>query len=331
MDESDLVRLTAPIHRSALMSLEACLPADLRGPTTTITRIGAGASGASVYRVEAAGQAFVLKVTGEGEPLADFRQKLHIQELAANAGLAPRVVHVDEARRAIVSAFVADRSFFAFYGDPRSHEAALAQLGRTLRRVHELPLPPDAAVKDPQALLTTIWSGLAQGSPPPAFVGDAVRRVLTEEAPAADRALVLSHNDVNPTNLAYDGENILLLDWDTAGPNDPFYDLAAIAVFLRMDEGTCQRLLAAHDGEPVSELPARFIYDRRLVAVLCGAMCLHLARQSGHASATEGETLEGTPSLVDFYQRMRSGSINLGTGEGQWCFGLALVKESAAL
>jgi aminoglycoside phosphotransferase (APT) family kinase protein len=313
------------------MNLEACLPADLRGPTTTINRIAAGASGAGVYRVEAAGQAFVLKITGESEPLADWRRKLHIQQLAASANLAPRVVHVDEARRAVVSAFVADRSFPALYGDPRTHESALALLGRTVRRVHELPLPPDADAKDPREFLTNVWSGLAPGFTLPTFVGDAVERVLTEEAPARERAPVLSHNDVNPTNLVYDGENILLLDWETAGPNDPFYDLAAISVFLRMDEGTCQRLLAAHDGEPVSSLPARFTYNRRLVAVLCGTAFLHLACQRGYAGAAGGETLDSTLSLGDLYQRMQSGSLSLATGEGQWCFGLALVKASVTL
>jgi thiamine kinase-like enzyme len=313
------------------MSLEACLPTELRGPATTITRIAAGLSGAGVYRVEAAGQAFVLKISGEDEPLATWRRKLHIQQLAANAGLAPRVIHVDEARRAVVSALVVDRSFPAFYADPRTREAALAQLGRTVRRVHELPLPPEADASDPREFLATIWSGPVANFALPAFVGDAVRRVLTEQPPARERALVLSHNDVNPTNLVYDGEKLMLLDWQTAGPNDPFYDLAAISVFLRMDEGSCQRLLAAYDGEPVSRLPARFAYSRRLVAVLCGAIFLHLARQSGHAGASGGETLGSTPSLADFYQQMRAGSLSPATAEGQWCFGLALIKDSFAL
>jgi thiamine kinase-like enzyme len=313
------------------MSLEACLPTELQGPATTITRIAAGLSGAGVYRVEAAGQAFVLKISGEDEPLATWRRKLHIQQLAANAGLAPRVIHVDEARRAVVSALVVDRSFPAFYGDPRTREAALAQLGRTVRRVHELPLPPEANASDPREFLATIWSGAVANFALPAFVGDAVRRVLTEQPPARERALVLSHNDVNPTNLVYDGEKLLLLDWQTAGPNDPFYDLAAISVFLRMDEGTCQRLLAAYDGEPVSRLPAQFAYSRRLVAVLCGAIFLHLARQSGHAGASGRETLGSTPSLADFYQQMRAGSLSPATAEGQWCFGLALIKDSFAL
>jgi thiamine kinase-like enzyme len=313
------------------MSLEDCLPANLQGPTTTITRIAAGLSGAGVYRVEAAGEAFVLKISSEGEPLARWRQKLHIQQLAANARVAPRVIHADEARRAVVSAFVVDRSFPAFYGDPRTHEVALVQLGRMLRRVHELPLLPEADSRDPVEFLASLWPGLEASSPLPGFVGDAVRRMIAEQAPARERAAVLSHNDVNPTNLVYDGENLLLLDWETAGPNDPLHDLAAISVFLRMDEATCLKLLAAYDGEPSSTLPARFAYSRRLVAVLCGTLFLHLASRGGYAGATGDETLEATPSLADVYQRMRSGVLSVATGEGQWRFGLALVKASLAL
>src|SRR5262245_10648691 len=102
---------------SPTTDLPACLPAELRGPTTTITRIAAGLSGAGVHRVEAAGRSFVLKVAAETEPLAGWRGKLHVLELAAGAGLAPRVVHADEARRAVLSDFVVDRSFPALYGD----------------------------------------------------------------------------------------------------------------------------------------------------------------------------------------------------------------------
>lgn len=314
-----------------IANLLDCLPADLRESSTTLTPIAAGLSGAGVYRVEAAGQAYVLKISGGDEAPAEWRHRLQMRQLAAAAGLAPRVIHADQARRAVVSAFVVDRSFPAFYGDPRTREAALLQLGQTLRRVHALPLPPAATAQDPRALLSTIWSRLLAPFALPDFVADAVRHVLLEAAPAADRAPVLSHNDVNPTNLVYDGERVLLLDWETAGPSEPFYDLAAIAVFLRMDEATCLRLLSAYDGTPVATLPARFAYDRRLVAVLCGAASLHLARSSGHAGATGTETLDTVLSLGEFYQNLRTGALSLRTAEGQWCFGLALVKASASL
>jgi aminoglycoside phosphotransferase (APT) family kinase protein len=165
----------------------------------------------------------------------------------------------------------------------------------------------------------------------PAFVGEAVRRLLTEDPPPAERAVVVSHNDVNPSNFVYDGENLLLLDWNIAAPNDPLYDLATVSVFLRMDDETCRRLLAAYDGAPVSGLSPRFAYNRRLVAVLCGTSFLHLARHGGHAGANGGETLESTASLGDFYQRMRAGAVSLAAADGQWAFGLALVKAGAEL
>ena len=236
------------------MHLEACLPAALRGPTTTIARVSAGLSGAGVYRVDAGAAAYVLKVSGDDEPLDRWRRVLHIRRLAADAGLAPRIVHVDEGRR-----------------------------------------------------------------------------VLAEEPPAGGEPSVLSHNDVNPSNVVYDGERLLFFDWETAGPNDRYYDLATVSPFLRMDEATCLRLLSAHDGEPVTRLPARFLHDRRLVAALCGATVMPLARERGHPGATGSETLDAAPTLGEFYARMQSGAVSIATAEGQWGLGMALVKEGAAL
>jgi aminoglycoside phosphotransferase (APT) family kinase protein len=197
--------------------------------------------------------------------------------------------------------------------------------------VHELPIAADAKANSPRTLLEAIWSELPSTFPLPPFVGDAVQRALSENAPAVERALVFSHNDVHPANLIYDGKTLLLVDWDTSGPNDRFYDLAAIAVFLRMDDATCQKFLAAYDTRPISTLPARFNDTRRMAAILCGSTFLRKAWQSGHVGATGLETLENTLSLADFYQRLRAGELNPATPGGLWSFGLALVKVGAGL
>jgi aminoglycoside phosphotransferase (APT) family kinase protein len=310
--------------------LEAHLPPDLAGPATTITPIAAGLSGAGVYRVEAAGQPFVLKVAAESEGAADWHRTLHFQRLAAAAGLAPRIVHVDEPGRAVLSVLVVDRSFRAFYLDPRTREAALAQLGATVRRIQALPLPADAPRRDPREILAHVWNDLLPGFAIPGFAADAIQRALADDPPAPERPLVLGHNDLNPTNFVFDGEAILVLDWATAGPADAFYDLAVLALFLRMDEATCLRLLSACEGAPVGELPYAFVHSRRLAAAFCGAYQLHIARGMKHPGATGAETLDAALSLGDFYQRLRSGALQIATAEGLWTFGLALLKESLA-
>lgn len=310
------------------LSLDAALPEHLRGPATSITKIAAGLSGAGVYRVDANGELFVLKIATASEPFADWRRRLGIQQLAADAALAPRIVHVDASRRAVVSTFVVDRGFPLFYRDPATHDAAFAQLARLIRRVHELPPPPDVAPSDARTRVASLWVGL-RNFPMPAFVADAIGHALAGEPPPG-REFVLSHNDVNPSNLVYDGEKIMLVDWDAAGVNDPFFDLAAASIFLRMDAATSARLLAAYDDAPVGDLPSRFVYNRRIIGALFGALAMTFAQKSGHPGRTEPASLDDVRSLADFYQRLRSGAVSLATADGGWEFTLALLKESIA-
>jgi aminoglycoside phosphotransferase (APT) family kinase protein len=301
------------------MTLDACLPQHLRGPGTSVTRMAMGFSGAAVYRVDAAGQTFVLKITDQAAPIDAWRRALRIQELAAGASLAPQIVHVDGERRAIVTAFVVDKSFGALFYNPPTRDTALDLAATTLKRVHQIPAP-DSEYRDPLTFLSTTWAPMATDAGVPSFARDAIQRLLAEKPPSLDRAMVLSHNDVNPTNLRYDGERVRLLDWDVAALNDPWYDLATLAMFFRMDDSACRRLLATYDGESSELLPERFVYNRRLVAILCGAAFLGTGTQGA-------ETLEDTPALGEIYRRMMSGALNLAAPEGRRAFGLALIKE----
>jgi aminoglycoside phosphotransferase (APT) family kinase protein len=312
------------------MHLEDCLPPAVRDAGATITRIAAGLSGAGVYRVESAGATLVLKVSSDAEPLAAWQRRVRIHSSAADAGVAPRVVHVDEKRRAVVSEFIADQGFPLLFRNPARHDRAVALLGETLRRVHDIAPPEGAAPDDGRVLLAEVEQRLDGRDAVPDFVRDGIRRVLGDEPPPPDQAPGLSHNDVNPSNLAYDGERLVLLDWDVAGVNDPTFDLATIALFLRMDEPTSLAMLSAHDGTRITELPARFIYNRRLAGMMCGALGVDMALRRGHPGASAATTIESTMALGDFYQAMRSGRLNLATPDGQWAFGLALVKESLA-
>ena len=88
------------------MSLEACLPPSLRGSETRMTRISDGISGAQIYRVDADGRAFVLKIAAPDEDQRSWHRTLEIRRRAAAAGLTPELIHVEEARRAVLTPMV---------------------------------------------------------------------------------------------------------------------------------------------------------------------------------------------------------------------------------
>jgi aminoglycoside phosphotransferase (APT) family kinase protein len=49
---------------------------------------------------------------------------------------------------------------------------------------------------------------------------------------ARDPRRVVSHNDVNPGNILWDGAHAWLVDWEVTGLGHPYYDLATLALFL---------------------------------------------------------------------------------------------------
>ena len=303
-----------------------CLPEALQLPTTIVTRIAAGMSGAGVYRVDAGNEHFVLKITTPIEPVAAWKRTLHVQQAAAAAGIAPLIHHVDESRRAVLSALIVDRSFPAQLGSPVTRAAAVAALGEMLARLHALPIPRTAAAADPRCALGAIWHAFPAVFTVPAFVRTAVAQLLDELPRAGTETLVMSHNDVNPSNLVFDGERLMLLDWQTAAPNGEYYDLGAIAMFFRFDDDTSRQLIAAHDNELIDALPAAFNYSRRAAAVLSGTAALNAARLRGHVGGEAA--VESTTSLGELYAQLRNGTLDIATTNGQWSFGLALVKES---
>jgi len=145
---------------------------------------------------------------------------------------------------------------------------------------------------------------------------------------AKDPRRVLSHNDVNPGNVVWDGTRAWLVDWDVAGLGHPYYDLATLALFLRLEDGVALDLCARHDGAPLDDRSrASFRALRKLVGLLCGLTFLGLVED---LTVLPVKTLDGTPSLGDCYAAMRAGQVDLQSPRGRLAMGLALIKEGLA-
>ena len=98
-------------------------------------------------------------------------------------------------------------------------------------------------------------------------------------------------------------------------------------MFLRLDDAAALDLLARQENALISPDQAdTFRALRRLGAVFCGTMFLYLA---GDLSAVP-QHLDETPTLLQFYARLRTGELALRTPLGQAMFGAAMLKEGLA-
>ncbi|WP_250034697.1 phosphotransferase [Paractinoplanes maris] len=142
---------------------------------------------------------------------------------AAGFDAAPRALGFDDQGREMLT-YLPGETFAGRDSPPgwASADAMLAQVGRWLRRVHDLTAgftpPPDEH-----------W-----------FIGGTM-----------GPGLIIGHQDASPYNAVVDGDRLIgFCDWDVAGPSTPDWDLAFSAL-------TWVPLASPHDGGPVSEQDRR--------------------------------------------------------------------------
>jgi Ser/Thr protein kinase RdoA (MazF antagonist) len=200
-----------------------------------------------------------------------------------------------------------------------------ARAGDLLGRLHACAVPPhDEAdpwydtVPDPATWAQLADSALARHAPWAAsLAGRAglLRELSAVVTPQADDPLITCHRDLHPDNVLVDGSGeLVLLDWDDAGPASPGRELARLLADWHVHDGqpdaaAVRRTLAAYQA---AGGPGR-IRDEQSFAMLiaCTLNFLHAqasvaldpAAATGHrqhASAEISETLARlpTPGLI---------------------------------
>ena len=304
------------------------LPESKVGAVRRVEALTAGRSGAMVYAVTTSRGDYVLRVQSAALEPAVFTEHLRILLRAAEVRVAPPIVHVDESTRAVVSARIQGAPLPAALANPAQREAVLLSVVDQLRALHALDKSGIAA-RDPVPYTRAAWE---KGRERPGFPAwarnlgpalDGFAAMLTKDA-----RRVVSHNDLNPGNFLWDGERAWLVDWDVSGLGHPHYDLATLAMFLRLGDDEAFALAVRHDGAPLDDISrATFRSLRQLVALLCGLTFLSLVPD---LTVREAPTLADAPSLGDIYQGMRTGQLDMRTPYAQLSMGLALLALGVA-
>ena len=301
-----------------LAAIARFLPDGYVWSVTAAERLSGGLSGADVWAVTTTRGHFVLRVT-TGTAGASWAKQLRIQRLAGAVGVAPPVLHVDEAAQAVVSVR-AQGIPLAAVGDPQQRASALASVVTQIRALHALE-PADLPERDPlyEARVQHSIQRIRPGVPHWAAALDPLLDSLAAIV-ATDPRRVVSHLDLNPGNILWDGTRAWFVDWDVAGLAHPFYDLAVLAMFLNLDDAAAYRLLAAQEHGAVDE-NARTVFAalRRTAAILCGHVFAGMVPDLAILPAA-------APTLPEFYAALRTGALSLADARGRGAFAMALLK-----
>lgn len=279
---------------------------------SAVQPITTGAS-ASIYRIEIGGRPWLLRLESlRRDEVRDPERAYVCMRSAAEAEIAPAVLHADAAAGVAIMAFVVSRPLDEFSGGP---EALARALGDLAARLQATPVFP--AVADYPSLIgglldqlrrTGLYGGLLDPH------RDGFER-LRAAYPWDEQRLVSSHNDPHPGNLLFDGERLWLIDWETAYRNDPALDLAIMTMYRAGTPELQEALLQAWGGRPSDpELRARVYLMRQLAKLFYGcANGLYLSEMRPDLVETD----MAAPTPAEFSAAIRDGRLIQNSPEAQ--------------
>jgi thiamine kinase-like enzyme len=202
------------------------------------------------YRVGLGGETYVVRVCGKNTSVLgiDRRNECEATRIAAGLGVAPDVVAFLPDEDVLITRFVSG----APLGDGElGDEPFLSQIARMLRVLHDGP--PFAASFDAFAVVVEHRDAiLERGGREPRQYAEAAAAAeqIAAALSGADHVAVPCHNDLLSGNVLRDGERLSLVDWEYAGMNDRFFDLANLSVNNGLTPGEEARLLSVYFDEP---------------------------------------------------------------------------------
>lgn len=216
----------------------------------------------------------------------DRQQEFNYQSRAFRLGLAAEPLLLDPRHRWMLCRFAPGRT--PIHDTPLTLEQ-LAQLGQLLGQLHRCTVPASRASLGER--IDGYWQVFVDKHQ------DGHRQRWQRIRPVIEQLsneLVmdrLCHNDLNPGNLLFDDQQLLLLDWEYADSNDPHFDLASVICEFQLSTAQQQHLLTAyHKTGNVHVDPSRL--DRACIGYL--TLCWlwhayhgHLQPSSHHDAAMQ--------------------------------------------
>jgi len=184
-----------------------------------IEKIETQFEGNELYRIGTDGGVFAVRRMdrGDGDPLSEYV----ISSMAAKIGIAPQIYCFDPENLLMVSQWIEGES------KQRLNADELISLVKTLKTLHSVKFSE-------QNIQTVDLKTLVKQN-----------EIISEAFDICDRypgSKALCHNDPNPRNIIWRNKQPYLIDFEYAGLNDVYFDLAAVSVEFGLSE-VAQRLM----------------------------------------------------------------------------------------
>ncbi len=254
------------------------------------------------------GKKYIMRIPGEGtDRLIDRRQEALVYQSIREKGLCDEITYLDPENGYKITGFLED----ARACDPQDPDDTRRCMQR-LRAFHEMRLTVghDFDIFGQIEFYEHLWAGMPSAYRDYPRTKEQVFSLKPYiDAHAKDK--VLTHMDAVPDNFLFvknaDGtEDILLIDWEYAGMQDPLVDVAMFCIYSLYDREQTDDLIDAYFPEGCRRQDRILIY---CYIAACGLLWSNWCEYKRTLGVEFGEySLRQYRYAKDYYKIVRSGS-----------------------
>ena len=152
----------------------------------------------------------------------------------------PKILHHNVEKKILIWEYIEGKEIFL---NSKNKQKILELLGQTIKKLHltEVPKNTKNIFLNSMKFYKKNLSKHSNNN----FLDKGF--TIFERLSDNSNEFVLCHNDLNKSNIILN-KNLYFLDWEYAGPNDPYFDLASISMSLELSDDDINYLWKGYSG-----------------------------------------------------------------------------------
>ncbi|HMU92291.1 MAG TPA: choline/ethanolamine kinase family protein [Anaerolineales bacterium] len=227
-----------------------------KGRDVSIEHLSGGLTNTN-YKVHVDGRPFFIRVPGEGTELLaiDRNNEYHNSRAAANAGVAPQILHHFPEYSVMVLEFLNGKTMSK---DSLNQKGMPARMAQSIKKLHA----GERFLTDFNMFrLTEYYLRLCKERDikiPDGYLDRLGTVALIEKAMSVNQlATVPCNNDLLAENYIDDGNQLWLIDYEYSGNNDPTFELGNTCQEMQFNDEQIREVCAAYFGDVSPAMIAR--------------------------------------------------------------------------
>ena len=227
-----------------------------KGRDVSIEHLSGGLTNTN-YKVHVDGRPFFIRVPGEGTELLaiDRNNEYHNSRAAANAGVAPQILHHFPEYSVMVLEFLNGKTMSK---DSLNQKGMPARMAQSIKKLHA----GERFLTDFNMFrLTEYYLRLCKERDikiPEGYLDRLETVALIEKAMSVNQlATVPCNNDLLAENYIDDGNQLWLIDYEYSGNNDPTFELGNTCQEMQFNDEQIREVCAAYFGDVSPAMIAR--------------------------------------------------------------------------